>query len=512
MKNLWITNSKILWGVFYLLIFIYTSCAPPPGVKRGQSFKIFGKETNLSQSPDSSLTKNPEATVAKAKLSHQDSLNLKLIQDTLATSDSLNSRDTSKSSEKSNKAKKKSDSPLICVADPGTAEGSGTRGSYILEGKVKCEYGRLRFHTRRALWDTQSEEVSCTGGMDVFVDDFSLSSLTGGYRKRDSILWAEQNVTGKDTKAGFEFRAGALNYNRTKRIMWLTKNPELKRISKTIDSTTSKVTSLDTLTLRARDIEYSDSLRYAKARRNVRITRKDMEITADTADFDEASETLNLSGSPKTQYSGNEMKGDRMYIKLAGEELKSVSVKGKAQGFYKKSSSDSGSTAKDVYELSGDSLYMRFQKDNLEKLEIFKEGLAKYFQDSKPEEINQLKGDTIKLNFEGDKIDSAEVFGHASTLYFHYEKNKFAGKNEAKGDTLGLSFQDGKMKEISIRSNASGTYYGAPVSKKKSSEPSGATPTQKSSLVPGGANPKESVSSLGSPALDSLNLKEAKPK
>ena len=110
---------------------------------------------------------------------------------------------------------------------------------------------------------------------------------------------------------------------------------------------------------------------------------------------------------------------------------------------------------------------MQFKDETVEYIEIFKKGIATYINSKLPEKENDMKGDFLRMTFLDEELDSAVVFGAAQSTYFHFEDEKFAGKNIAFGDTIGISFNGGKIEDIIIMGRAKGTYYGESGGKKK---------------------------------------------
>jgi hypothetical protein len=332
---------------------------------------------------------------------------------------------------------------------------------------VKCKYGKLDFETQRAVWNKQQNEVTCEGGMKALVDELILTAKRGGYKKKEALIWASGKVRGEDTLGNYEFISNYLTYDKETHDMKLTRRPVLRKFYRD-DSTSRKRLpkqkrsgKVDTLEIKARVIHYNDSLRIARAEKNVTITRGNMVLTCTTGIFYEVPQLIHLMGNPIAYLKEDTLRGDVMWLTLDGEELRKMALKGNAEGGYSERKRDSLSVSfMEKYHIEGDSLLMQFREETMEYIEVFKKGLATYFESRHPEMINNMKGDFLRINFLNEEIDSALVLGSAESVYYHFENNKYSGKNIAFGDTIGISFEQGKISDINIMGNAKGTYFG----------------------------------------------------
>lgn len=462
--TLFLAMYRMRW-IFALSLAILSSCAPPPGALwwSGRLASTSATNTNASTSANpadtSAKTSTKSDTAKVASVAKPDSS--KSIQDSAKAS--------ARAASKAN-SKEKSDMPLVCEANPGTAQGSGQQGSFILEGHVVCDYGRLHFTTARAVWDTHQERVFGEGGMEVELDEFHLLSQEGGYSKKDSLLWARRDVRGRDTSGQYAFEAGLMHYYRSKRNMVLYHKPVLRRFTKAFDSTfTPPKRRIDTLTIFADTIRYADSTRHAFARNHVIITRGDLNIHCDSAEYTEASGKLRLVGKPVVKWGKNMLSGENMWIGLNKEDLTYISIKGNALGLYE-SRSDSGRGELQTQELKSDSLYMKIGDKKLEYMEMFEAAQALSHGEKSPDKKNKLAGQYLRIDMKDELISAAKVYGHASSNYYHYDKETYKGQNWASGDSIKIDFKKGKLNEIQIDGSAAGSYLGQK-EKKKPIEP-----------------------------------------
>jgi len=113
-------------------------------------------------------------------------------------------------------------------------------------------------------------------------------------------------------------------------------------------------------------------------------------------------------------------------------------------------------------EMRGDSIYMYFREEKIDRLEIFVHASAF----SPPEnggagELNKMFGRKIFIYLAEDKVDNILVQGNARSLYYLFEKEESKGINKASGDVIYLNFAEGKLETIDVSGGAEGTYYPA---------------------------------------------------
>ena len=388
-----------------------------------------------------------------------DSLGMVLSPDTVKT--------VKKSTKRTRKKPKNQEpkNPLICVVHPGTMEGYGDRGEYLMTGNVVCQYGTLKLMTNKALWHKKRNEVVCEGGVTVLVNGMTFTSIRGGYKQDAGELWAERSVKVVDSNHLYEFTGQYMTYNRNSHWLTVTGSPDLKRFYR-------KKKGQDTLSLTAEKITYNDSLRIAVGEENVNIVRGNLKINCEKGSYFEKEEQLSLEGNPVAHLKTNLLKGKSMLVHLKGEQVTSISLKDSAYGvYYEKASANK--IPKNTYKLESDSLYMKISKEVMEYVELFDQGKVDQMKKKDSLRTNKMFGDYLRLNFLDEKIQGAQVNGNAKTQFHLFEENNYKGKSVADGDSIHFAFEKGDIVEVNIAGNAQGTFYGEPKkeqSKKKEAE------------------------------------------
>ncbi len=334
-------------------------------------------------------------------------------------------------------------------------EGFRDRGEYVLSGGVVFTHGGLRLETQRAVWRREASVVICDSGMVITNRGARLTARGGQYNKTMNRATAEGNVVMKDSAGEFELTGRSLIYNRLNHIAQLFGDPVMKRFPE-IDSAAGGERRGDTLVIKGDVLSYNDSLDVARAEGNVRIARGGLLIVSNRAEFHRSRDSLLLTGEPKVKLDENEVAGKEIGVRLAGEEIRSLMVRGNADAqSVEKDSTDVPVRKSRVW---GDSLFMTFKKNSPDSIEVFSNTKGNYFDVDRPDYVNEMTGGYMVLRFGEKRVTSAHVVGEANSVYYHFEKNVFKGRNAAKGDTIQFTFDKGKIDEVEVIGKAAGQY------------------------------------------------------
>ena len=111
-------------------------------------------------------------------------------------------------------------------------------------------------------------------------------------------------------------------------------------------------------------------------------------------------------------------------------------------------------------ELKGDSIYLYFFEDKLDRIEIFGEAsVLSPLEDGGEGEFNRMYGNRMFIEIFEDKIKKMTVIGNARSIYYLYEDGESKGVNSASGDRIYLRFHEGKLEAINVAGGTEGTYY-----------------------------------------------------
>ncbi len=330
-------------------------------------------------------------------------------------------------------------------------EGFRDRGEYILRGGVVFTHGELRLETEKAVWIREANLVLADSGMRITNRGSTLEARSGRYDKALSRATAEGDVVVRDSAGEFELIGRNLIYDRNTHVAQLFGNPVLKHFPES-----DTAAEADTLVIRGEVISYNDSLSVARAEGKVRITRGDLLIQSNRAEFFRARDSLLLTGEPRLNVGESEVAGKEMRVRLTGKEIRSLRVRGDAEaGSLEKGAAGIPARQSRVW---GDSLFMAFKKEAPDSVEVFSNAKGNYYDVDRPEYINEMTGGYMVLRFGEKRISSADVVGGAKSVYYHFDEDALKGRNSAEGDTIHFTFVEGKIDEVEVIGKAVGRY------------------------------------------------------
>ena len=172
------------------------------------------------------------------------------------------------------------------------------------------------------------------------------------------------------------------------------------------------------ITVDAETIEFFNDKSMALATDSVEVLKDDVKANSDTLEYYSAEKYALLYSDPVVLRELDEMRGDSIYMYMAGESIDRIELYGHASAL---SAPEFGA--------GGD--------------------------------FNRMYGRTIVIRLREGKIDNIVVTGNASSLYYLFEDMQPKGVNKATGDRIDLSFLQGKLETIKVIGGAEGTYYPA---------------------------------------------------
>jgi lipopolysaccharide export system protein LptA len=366
-------------------------------------------------------------------------------------------------------------SPPLIMENADRLEGVRSTGEHVLSGNVRFRHGDLLLETQRAVWERPQNRVIAEQGLRVTQKGSLLTADRGTYDRGTERALAEGRVSMRDSAGDVEARSDRLDYDRVTRIAELSGNPVAKRyypVGRSYpggdSSAIPEEVPADTLVIRGRKLRYNDSLGVAEAEGQVVITRHDLRITCDRAEYRSKQDSLILRGSPVAKISDSEIRGALIRMGMKGEALRGLRVRGSAEALSFEKATDS--TPARQSKVTGDSLAAAFIDGALDSVEVFNKAEGTYWEPAKPAYVNRMNGEYMVLRFKDRQAREADVLGSARSTYYHFEGDTLRGRNRAGGDAITMTFEDGKIKEVRVRGSASGVYEGKALGAKKDSD------------------------------------------
>lgn len=356
-------------------------------------------------------------------------------------------------------------SPPLVMENADRLEGVRSTGEHILSGNVRFRHGDLVLETQRAVWQRPQNRVISEQGMRVTQRGALLTADHGIYDRGTDRAQAEGRVYMRDSAGQVEARSDRLDYDRVTRVAELSGGPVARRFYPAGLSypggDSSKIpeeTPADTLVIRGRKLRYNDSTGVAEAEGQVVITRRDLRITCDRAEYRGKQDSLILRGTPVAKIGESEIRGALIRMGMQGEALRGLRVRGAAQALSFEKATDSTRARRS--RVTGDSLFAAFKDGALDSVEVFAGAEGTYWEPARPAYVNRMSGEYMVLRFRDKEAREADVLGSARSTYYHFERDTLRGRNRAGGDAISMTFEGGKVRDVLVRGSASGVYEG----------------------------------------------------
>ncbi len=363
-------------------------------------------------------------------------------------------------------------SPPLIMENADRLEGVRSTGEHILSGNVRFRHGDLVLETQRAVWERARNRVVSEQGLLITQRGSRLTADRGAYDRENDRAQAEGRVFMRDSAGEVEARGDRLEYDRRRRVAQLTGNPVARRFYPSRreypggdSSAIPEETPADTLVIRGRKLRYNDSAGIAEAEGQVVVTRDDLRITCDRAEYRRDQDSLILHGSPVVKIGESEIRGTVIRMGMSGETLRGMRVRGDAEALSFEKETDS--TAARNSRLTGDSLFAAFVAGALDSVEVFDRAEGTYWEPARPAYVNRVSGRYMVMRFSDRQAREADVVGSARSTYYHFERDTLKGRNQAGGDSISMTFENGKVREVLVRGSASGVYEGTALGARK---------------------------------------------
>ena len=110
----------------------------------------------------------------------------------------------------------------------------------------------------------------------------------------------------------------------------------------------------------------------------------------------------------------------------------------------------------DKSQLTGDSVYIYLNDNELESIDIRQNGLIVSNVDSASFRFDQMSGDHIILSFNNDELNDVSLTGSVLSIYYYYDEEIPNGLLKSSAGSGDISFKDGSISDVRL--------FGAPVS------------------------------------------------
>ena len=322
----------------------------------------------------------------------------------------------------------------------GTTVATGATGIYFrgtriatLGGGVRIVDGETVMTSRRATYSLATQTATMQENVTITNRGVVLRGETGEFRRKENqailagnvtavdstrtikadrvvynrnteMMEAFGRVTATDTKENSTVTGGHVVYNRGSEVAVVTSTP---RLVTTEDDGTE--TTVD-----GEELEFSFDKDIFKASGAVRIHRKEMEASCQTAEFDRKEDRAVLAGSPRAWDQDGEIRGDTLELLTDGRVLRTVKVFGHSEVFYRAPEGQEPETSRVV----GDSIRIVMENEEVKEVFVYGNARSEYSAISEGKPVrNVASGDAAHLEIENKKPSTATFEGNTSGVY-----------------------------------------------------------------------------------------------
>ncbi len=288
------------------------------------------------------------------------------------------------------------------------------------EGKttLRADYGKYFIEEKIARFKT-----------NVIVRD-STTTLTSNefvYWREEQKSVADGNVKIVNAENRMTITGGHLENYRKLNYTKMTMHPVA------VETDTAANGDIDTMMIMSNVMEsYQDSLTRLVATDSVFVTRSDGATSAGTAIFFTKLDSIVLQRNPVVWYTHS---------------------------------------AWETTQVSGDSIFIKLNKRNLERLHVRGHAFAISRADSVfTHRYHQMNGQEVTMYFNEKSIRRIDVEKTATVMYYIFDGKKPNGANKTSGDHVAVTFAQKKIGKIKVTSGVEGQYFPEKMIKKKETE------------------------------------------
>ncbi|MCP4581556.1 MAG: hypothetical protein GY839_08035 [candidate division Zixibacteria bacterium] len=322
--------------------------------------------------------------------------------------------------------KSASDDPLDLIhADRLQSTGKDVNNITTLSGNVHLSHGDTELWSQRAVWYKKTSVVVFLDSVRLIDGSRTMTTQHLTYYRNSGSATAIGVVEIDDKLEQVNLKASKVDYIKDEDRFIATGGPLLTLM--TADDSSKTVIVGDS-------ILYNTETKTGRAINDVEITRRDIEATSQTADFEESGEKIILRGDPKVYQSGNLLEGDEIELRTKARSLVGMLIEGHARATYR----SRPDTLKDDYTeavLEGKQLEVFFVSDEIDKA-VMRRNATSFYTPAESDTVakgkNVASGDSITLFFDKTDIFRVLILGGAQG---HYTEERYQPDEEALTDT-----------------------------------------------------------------------------
>ncbi len=242
--------------------------------------------------------------------------------------------------------------------------------------------------------------------------------------RQDKITYGFNNIKIITTKDGSTIWGDHIEDYRGKEYSIIDKNPLLMQIDSVYDNSKTKLTSIDTLIIKAKKMEaYRDTTNRFMAYDSVKIVRGEFASKNEITIYDRRREKIttykkaSVSDKPVLWYENSQLTGDSIIVRLNDKKINQIDVVGKGLVI-----SQNEKYPLRYDQIDGSRMKLWFADNELQKTEVFDNVLSFYYMYDSEEPNGLVKASALnaQIDFKNKKIDKVRLFGDPKSE-FHPE-------------------------------------------------------------------------------------------
>ncbi|MFP4520870.1 MAG: OstA-like protein [Fibrobacterota bacterium] len=327
----------------------------------------------------------------------------------------------------------------------------------LLAGNVSIYHDGTDIKSDTARYYKERGIINLSGNVSILREGRLLLSDKGFYRRSDRYAKAEGKVKVIDEGRQVRIEGEAAELFRNRGEVVIKPEPVLFKA----DSS-----GKDTLKIYSEEMSYFRKNGAAKAIRNVRIYKGEIESQCDTAWFRPDSGFILLLEDPVVNRGENSLKGDTIKMFLDDQKLNKMYVLGSAEGVFPETDTVVEAGSKDSVrtkysEMYADSIFIYFSDSRLSRVETYSNSIGYHYFDDRPEEKNRINGYRMDMYFDSSgTVKKMHVEGNAENLYYYTDEGPGkTGINKCSGEVINIYFLDGRINKVNVKGGTRGAYY-----------------------------------------------------
>ncbi len=278
-------------------------------------------------------------------------------------------------------------------------------------GNVRLRLDSTWIHSDTVFWNHDAGVIKFFGHVDAF--DSTQRILAGRitYFDHDSTLVAEKSVIMMQYADSIRTESNYAEFDRKNEVVILEGSPVMFLNYPDL---------ANLVEIRGKSLTFFSDTQEGMAEEDVVIVHRNTIATSDCAEFYPRKNMLTLIGSPHAVRDSSVLDGDLMHIKFNDDELEKIDVFGNATALFSEEADSTDGQAGGQSKLAGQNVSFYFQGDEVRLIAASGAASSEYYPsvaDTTGAGKNIVSGDSIKIFVNYRKVSKIDIKGGAEGIY-----------------------------------------------------------------------------------------------